>query len=103
MIDRRTMLKYSGAAALGTLALTAVSSGPDFTFANAAQPDSPALLPDPATTVVPNRPYPKGLTKEERTHLTKFDELDFDVFTHEEWNRLGESHSNNIRVHWSDG
>jgi hypothetical protein len=103
MIDRRTMLKYGGATALGALALSAVSAGTEFTFANAAELGSPALLPDPATTVVPSPPYPKGLTNEERIHLTKFDELDFDVFTHAEWNRLGESHSNNIRVHWPDG
>jgi hypothetical protein len=105
MIDRRSMLKYTGAAALGTLALSAVSSGTDLAFAsNSSQPAPAALLPDPAaTTVVPSPPYPKGLTHEERTHLVTFDELDFDVFTHEEWSRLGESHAQNIRVHWPDG
>jgi hypothetical protein len=107
MIDRRSMLKASGAAALGTLALSAVASGTDLAFADgSAEPRRPApvaLLPDPATTLVPNPPYPKGLTHEERSHLVKFDELDFDVFTHEEWSRLGESHAQNIRVHWPDG
>jgi hypothetical protein len=68
-----------------------------------ARPASVALLPDPATTVVPSPPYPKGLTHEERAHLKTFDELDFDVFTHAEWNRLGESHAQNIRAHWPDG
>src|SRR5438132_9267389 len=103
MIDRRSMLKASGAAALGTLALSAVSSGTDLAFAQGStEPptSSPALLPDPATTVVPSPPFPKGLTHEERTHLVKFDELDFDVFTHAEWSRLGESHAQNIRAHW---
>ncbi|MDT4904265.1 MAG: hypothetical protein QOH52_2281, partial [Pseudonocardiales bacterium] len=33
MIDRRSMLKASGAAALGTLALSAVASGTDLAFA----------------------------------------------------------------------
>ncbi|MDQ1749006.1 MAG: hypothetical protein QOE71_62 [Pseudonocardiales bacterium] len=107
MIDRRSMLKFTGAAALGTLALNAVASGTDLAFADGSpeppQPASVALLPDPATTVVPNPPYPKGLTHEERTHLVKFDELDFDVFTHAEWSRLGESHAKNIRAHWPDG
>jgi hypothetical protein len=102
MIDRRMMLKYSGAAALGALALTAVSSETDLDFANASLPPQP-LLPDPATTLVPNPPFPKGLTREERSHLVTFDELDFDVFTHEEWNRLSESHADSIRVHWPDG
>ncbi|HEY3717680.1 MAG TPA: ester cyclase [Jatrophihabitantaceae bacterium] len=110
MIDRRSMLKYSGAAALGTLALSAVASGTDLAFANdSTPPPQPAqsvsvtLLPDPATTVVPSPPFPKGLTHEERTHLVTFDELDFDVFTHAEWSRLSESHAHNIRAHWPDG
>ncbi|MDX6200989.1 MAG: hypothetical protein QOJ83_489 [Frankiales bacterium] len=105
MMDRRSMLKYSGAAALGTLAISAVTSGTDLAFASegeASQP-TPALLPDPATTVVPSPPFPKGLTHEERAHLRTFDELDFDVFTHAEWDRLGESHAQTIRVHWPDG
>jgi hypothetical protein len=102
MIDRRTMLKYSGAAAFGALALTAVSSEADLDFASASSLPQP-LLPDPATTVVPSPPFPKGLTNEERAHLITFDELDFDVFTHEEWDRLGESHADSIRVHWPDG
>jgi hypothetical protein len=107
MIDRRSMLKLSGAAAFGTLAMSVVSSDTDLAFANdPSEPPKPAalaLLPDPATTVVPNPPYPKGLTHEERAHLKTFDELDFDVFTHEEWDRLGESHADSIRVHWPDG
>jgi hypothetical protein len=105
MMDRRSMLKFSSAAALGTLAMSAVTSGTDLAFASDAAQSQPtsALLPDPATTVVPSPPFPKGLTHEERTHLRTFDELDFDVFTHAEWDRLGESHAPSIRVHWPDG
>jgi len=36
-------------------------------------------------------------------HLATFDELDFDVFTNQKWDRLKESHSNDIVVHWPDG
>lgn len=36
-------------------------------------------------------------------HLKTFDELDFDVFTNQKWDRLKESHSNDIIVHWPDG
>lgn len=36
-------------------------------------------------------------------HLETFDELDFDVFTNQKWDRLKESHSENIIVHWPDG
>ncbi len=36
-------------------------------------------------------------------NLGTFDELDFVVFTNEEWSRLHESHSADILVHWPDG
>ncbi len=36
-------------------------------------------------------------------HLKTFDELDFDVFTNQKWERLHESHSQDIIVHWPDG
>ena len=36
-------------------------------------------------------------------HLKTFDELDFDVFTNQKWDRLHESHSQDIVVHWPDG
>lgn len=36
-------------------------------------------------------------------HLATFDELDFDVFTNQKWDRLKESHSQDIVVHWPDG
>lgn len=35
--------------------------------------------------------------------LAIFDALDFDVFSHQKWDRLHESHSNDIIVHWPDG
>jgi hypothetical protein len=36
-------------------------------------------------------------------HLEKFDDLDFNVFTNQEWVRLHETHADNILVHWPDG
>jgi len=36
-------------------------------------------------------------------NLATFDELDFVVFSNEEWTRLHESHSEDILVHWPDG
>jgi len=36
-------------------------------------------------------------------HIATFDELDFDVFTHQKWDRLKESHSRDVVVHWPDG
>lgn len=36
-------------------------------------------------------------------HIATFDTLDFDVFTHQKWDRLKESHAAGIVVHWPDG
>jgi len=94
------MLKGGAAAAFGALAITAVTSGESLAQAGTRYP---GLLPDPATTPVPNPPFPNNLTRAERKHLETFDELDFEVFTHADWARLGESHAQNIRVHWPDG
>jgi len=38
-----------------------------------------------------------------KAHIATFDTLDFDVFTNQKWDRLKESHSNDIAVHWPDG
>lgn len=34
--------------------------------------------------------------------IAKFDNLDFDVFSNQKWDRLKESHSKDIVVHWPD-
>ena len=36
-------------------------------------------------------------------HLATFDTLDFTVFSNQEWTRLHESHSSDIKVYWPDG
>ena len=38
-----------------------------------------------------------------KTHLATFDTLDFDVFSNQKWDRLKESHSQDVAVHWPDG
>ena len=38
-----------------------------------------------------------------KSHIATFDTLDFDVFTHQKWERLHESHSKDVLVHWPDG
>jgi hypothetical protein len=38
-----------------------------------------------------------------QANLATFDALDFDVFTNQKWDRLKESHSANVKVHWPDG
>jgi len=37
------------------------------------------------------------------SHLATFDDLDFNVFTHQKWDELARSHSKDIVVHWPDG
>jgi SnoaL-like polyketide cyclase. len=37
------------------------------------------------------------------SHLKTFDELDFDVFSNQKWDRLHESHAKDIKVFWPDG
>jgi predicted ester cyclase len=37
------------------------------------------------------------------TYLTKFDDLDFNVFSNQQWDRLHESHSGDVTVYWPDG
>lgn len=37
------------------------------------------------------------------TNLMRFDSLDFDVYSNQKWDRLRESHSADIVVHWPDG
>ena len=36
-------------------------------------------------------------------NIETFDTLDFDVYTHQTWDRLGESHAADILVHYPDG
>jgi len=36
-------------------------------------------------------------------NLSKFDTLDYTVFSNQEWTRLHESHSKDIKVYWPDG
>jgi predicted ester cyclase len=38
-----------------------------------------------------------------KAHIATFDNLDFDVFTNQKWDRLKESHSADVAVHWPDG
>jgi hypothetical protein len=45
----------------------------------------------------------KAAEKIAAAHIAKFDVLDFDVFTNQKWDRLKESHSQDIAVHWPDG
>ena len=36
-------------------------------------------------------------------HLKTFDELDYEIFSNQQWHRFKESHAQNIKVYWPDG
>ena len=73
-----------------TLALLATAAAPNVI----AQAATEAYTPPP--------PHEVQATPVE-THLKRFDNLDFDVFSNQKWDRLRESHSPNIVVTWPDG
>lgn len=66
-------------------------------FATIALAESPWV--SPATPA----PAPEAQAPEVEAHLKVFDTLDFDVFSGQKWDRLGESHAENIVVTWPDG
>jgi SnoaL-like polyketide cyclase len=104
-MDIRPILTTGGSLALGVLALGAVQSGLALAMAAGGDnaPTGWAPMPDPADGGVPSPPFPMNLTAQERANLVTFDALDFEVFSGQDWARLGESHARNIRVHFPDG
>lgn len=69
--------------------------------ARAHQPaaPSPALVPALLAELAKYQADDQRVAK----HLETFDNLDFDVFTNQKWDRLHESHAKDIVVHWPDG
>jgi hypothetical protein len=45
----------------------------------------------------------KGGKSNVADHIATFDTLDFDVFTNQKWDRLKESHTEDVTVVWPDG
>jgi len=94
-MELRSLLKPGHSVALGVLALRAVQPAP--TLAMPAGGDSPPMgwtpMPDPADGGVGSPPFPVNLTAEERAHLEACDVLDFEVFSRQDWSRLGQSHA----------
>ena len=76
---------------IGLAAVIAIS------FAAKASGQSPNEHP-----MYPPPPHEKQAPAVEK-NLKVFDVLDFDVFSNQQWSRLGESHANDIVVTWPDG
>lgn len=78
-----------------TIARTLLAAALAFSLPSLAQ--SPAEKPG-----TPPPPHEKQAAPVER-HLQTFDTLDFDVFSNQKWERLHESHAQDIVVTWPDG
>jgi SnoaL-like polyketide cyclase len=89
-------------AALSLAGFTAASLGTTATAASAKSKTSNAE----SEAVKKLRVRVAELTKNDASitaNLKTFDNLDFDVFSNQKWDRLGESHSKDIKVVWPDG
>jgi hypothetical protein len=62
-----------------------------------------ALAATPAENPETPPPKPEKQAPAVEKNLHVFDELDFDVFSNQKWNRLHESHAKDIVVTWPDG
>jgi len=104
-VNLQPSLKAYGTIALGLLALSTVESGRILAMTPGGGTASGGWkpMPDPADGGVTSPPFPADLAPEEHANLETFDALDFEVFSHQDWARLGESHARNIRVHFPDG
>jgi hypothetical protein len=104
-MDIRPSLKTGGSLALAVLALGAVQSGLILAMTPGIGTPSACWvpMPDPADGGVPSPAFPMNLTDQERANLETFDAMDFEVFSNQDWARLGESHAPNVRAHFPDG
>ncbi|MBS0216520.1 MAG: ester cyclase [Proteobacteria bacterium] len=57
----------------------------------------------PGTKVNEPTPHPAGMPAALARHLANFDDLDFHVYTGQQWENLHKSHGKNIVVHYPDG
>ena len=87
----RTEIRYTLAATglIAALAFTACSRNDSKGSATASDGPQSQTLGDSAKMIAQN--------------LMKFDTLDFDVFSNQKWDRLKESHAQDIIVSWPDG
>jgi hypothetical protein len=57
----------------------------------------------PGTKVGETAPKVKGMPSELAKNLATFDDLDFRVYTGQQWQDLHKSHAKDVIVHWPDG
>jgi hypothetical protein len=88
-------LSASGAVHAETAAKAQANKAP----AHKAASTSPAMVPALLAELAKHQTDEKRIAQ----NLQTFDNLDFDVFTNQKWDRLHESHAKDIVVHWPDG
>lgn len=57
----------------------------------------------PATKAGAPTPKVEGVPPELAKNLANFDDLDFRVYTNQQWQDLHKSHTKDFVVHWPDG
>lgn len=68
-----------------------------------ADSNTPAPTQEIVTSVLAELAQYQADEKRIESNIATFDTLDFDVFTNQKWDRLHESHAQDIVVHWPDG
>lgn len=94
----RTLLLRSSV--LAAIAATGILS------ASCKQQQPPGSQPANVVEAPPSAPGEFGravAAGQPELHIATFDTLDFDVFSNQQWDRLGESHAQDIIVSWPDG
>ena len=61
---------------------------------------TPARAADPSAKKGLNYAQAEKLVRE---HIATFDDLDYNVFSNQQWTELHKSHSKDVLVHWPDG
>ena len=91
---------------VGLVAVIILSFMISSTLTFAASSDESGYSPEMKAKIEQMKKELKKFTNERATvkkNLKTFDELDFVVFSNQEWTRLHESHSMDVKVNWPDG
>lgn len=69
----------------------------------AATASTPSASPDMVPSLLAELARYQSAERDVARNIAAFDNLDFDVFTHQAWDRLQDTHAKDIVVHWPDG
>ena len=85
--------------------ITSILTAGLLAFGTAAQAQSAADAPkqEMVPALLAELARHQAADKRVARNIAVFDNLDFDVFTNQKWDRLHESHGKDIVVHWPDG